>query len=137
MTDTLLIQSSNPRILYDDQAKQDEQDASKALPELYRSLMYDKAEREAVPLQQKLDKEKERERLIQQNKDDIEQYRRSERYLNEHADGILIRDTALQLERQRQQQELDERNRPHQEILQAHQQLLHAQHQAHQEQLQA
>ena len=137
MTDTLLIQASNPRILYDDQAKQDEQDASKALPELYRSLMYDKAEREAVPLQQKLDKEKERERLIQQNKDDIEQYRRSERYLNEHADGILIRDTALQLERQRQQQELDERNRPHQEILDAHRQLLHTQHQAHQEQLQA
>ena len=84
MTDTLLIQASNPRILYDDQAKQDEQDASKALPELYRSLMYDKAEREAVPLQQKIDKEKERDRLIQQNKDDIEQYRRSERYLNEH-----------------------------------------------------
>ena len=81
MTDTLMIQSSNPRLLYDEQAQQNEQDGKRALPELYRNLLEQKAERDAVPLQQKIDKERARELLKRQNKDEIEQYKKSEHYL--------------------------------------------------------
>jgi hypothetical protein len=81
MTDTLMIQSSNPRLLFDEQAQQSEQDGKRALPELYRNLMEQKAERDAVPLQQKIDKERARELIKRQNKDEIEQYKKSEHYL--------------------------------------------------------
>jgi hypothetical protein len=86
---------SNIRLVFDGQAVQDAQDGARALPELYRSLMEEKAKAEGIPLKDKLDRERAREEVKQQNRDEIEQYKLSKHYLDNIAE-IQRRDLAAQ-----------------------------------------
>jgi len=65
-----LMTNPNPtRLLYDQQGIQNAEESKQALPALYRSLMEEKAVKESVPLKEKLDKDKQRAEIRQQNKD--------------------------------------------------------------------
>jgi hypothetical protein len=102
---------SDIRLVFDGQAVQDAQDGAKALPELYRKLMEEKAAAEGIPLKDKLDRERAREEVKQQNRDEIEQYKLSKHYLDNIAE-IQRRDLA---EQQAQEEPILERNDEHEQ----------------------